>query len=95
MAGHGILILKWHLMTKTEYVKLTGAKARGLLATINKTIRNKGGEIITKGETVVLMGKSGRGGFNVNSVNGVGINRVDYSTVEILFYPELEETEVN
>ena len=73
-------------MTYQEYKRNSGDSVRGKEGTTNRTIKNNGGEIIEKGETIIFTGKSGRGGFNIRSkTTNVSISQVNYEAVEISF----------
>jgi len=73
-------------MTIQEYKRKSGDWFRGKEAITNKEIRNNGGGIIPKGDTIVFTGKSGRGGFNIMSkTNSVSISQVSYQSIDFDF----------
>ncbi len=73
-------------MTNKEYRKKSGEWFRGKEAKTNRDIQNLGGELIPSGDTVVITGKNGRGGFNIRSkTNGVSITRVNYLSIDLDF----------
>ena len=74
-------------MTIQEYKRKSGEWFRGKEATINRDIKNNGGGLIPKGDTIVFTGKSGRGGFNIMSkTNGVRITQVGYQSIDFDFF---------
>ncbi len=71
-------------MTQTQYRKHNAEWFRDKEATLSKTKRNRGGGIIEAGETVIIEGKSGRGGFCIRSKNNkVSISGVDFEDVNL------------
>ena len=73
-------------MTIQQYKSKTGYWFRGKQGTTNMLLRNKGGEVIEKGDTIVFEGKSGKGGFNIRSkTNRVSILKVDYRSIDFDF----------
>ena len=73
-------------MTIQEYKRKSGEWFRGKEAKTNRDIKNNGGELIPKGDTIVFTGKSGRGGFNIMSkTNKVSISQVSYQAIDLDF----------
>jgi hypothetical protein len=73
-------------MSINEYKKHSGDWFYGKFGTTNKEIRNNGGGIIPKNDTIIFRGKSGHGGFNIRSVtNGVSISQVSYLSIDFDF----------
>lgn len=73
-------------MTIQEYRRKTGEWFRGKEATTNKEIKNNGGDVIIKGDTIVFTGKNGRGGFSIRSkTSGVSISQVDFQSIDFDF----------
>lgn len=73
-------------MTIQEYRRKSGNWFRGKQGITNKQLRNRGGGVIEKGDTIVFEGKSGKGGFNIRSkTNGVSISQVDYRFIDFDF----------
>lgn len=73
-------------MTEKEYRKHTGAYFTGKKGIANRDIRNRAGHIINAGETVIISGKNGRGGFNImGEISSVSISRVHFSVIDFDF----------
>lgn len=71
-------------MELKEYKRKTGNWFSGKTAIANIEIKNCAGDVINKGEKVIISCKSGKGGFNIRSEAGVYISQVSPGKIDLV-----------